>query len=232
MPQRRTGDRPALTRDAIVEAAEHLADSGGLDAVTLRAVAAVFQTGQASLYRHIAGRDDLLSLLAERLATGYPTVTDDADDPTNTVLRQWGALHDHLAARPWAAPLIADGTHLAHGAERMSRALTGQLRRAGVGEADVSRAYRAAWHLLLGHLLTDHPFGHTDRGVAEAGASHTDAADTAAPSDGIDHLTAPGSGAATTPTAPADGEFLWAFRRLLAGTTAYATTAATTAATA
>lgn len=202
MPQRRTrmGDRPSLTREAIGEAAERLADSGGLDAVTLRAVAAAFETGQASLYRHIAGRDDLLTLLAERLAAGYPTVDDAAASPADVVLRQWAALHDHLAARPWAAPLIADGTHLAHSAEQMSRTLTGQLRNAGVADTDLARAYRAAWHLLLGHLLSAHPFGHADSdsqpGVA-AGATDASAA--------LDE--------------DQDPEFSWAFGRFLAGVT-------------
>ena len=60
--------RVPLTRDRIVDAALRLVDAGGLDAVSMRSVAEALGTGPASLYAHVAGKDELLSLLIERLA--------------------------------------------------------------------------------------------------------------------------------------------------------------------
>lgn len=43
-------------------------DAGGLDALSMRAVAQALGTGPASLYAHIADKDELLALLIERVA--------------------------------------------------------------------------------------------------------------------------------------------------------------------
>ena len=72
-PRRGRPARPALarvplTRDRIGDAALRLVDAGGLDAVSMRSVAEALGTGPASLYAHVAGKDELLSLLIERLA--------------------------------------------------------------------------------------------------------------------------------------------------------------------
>ncbi|WP_239471579.1 TetR/AcrR family transcriptional regulator [Streptomyces sp. NEAU-S7GS2] len=42
-----------------------LADQGGLSAVSMRQVAKELGTGQASLYRYVSGRDDLLDLMTD-----------------------------------------------------------------------------------------------------------------------------------------------------------------------
>ena len=67
-PARAAPAREPLTRDRIVAAALRLVDAGGLDAVSMRGVAEALGTGPASLYAHVAGKDELLSLLIERLA--------------------------------------------------------------------------------------------------------------------------------------------------------------------
>jgi AcrR family transcriptional regulator len=69
-PQRRgDGQRREhpLTRDAIVETALALLDRDGLDALSMRRVAAELNTGAAALYRHVANKDELLDLLFDRV---------------------------------------------------------------------------------------------------------------------------------------------------------------------
>jgi AcrR family transcriptional regulator len=53
----------ALTRSAVVRAAIAIADSDGLDAVSIRGVAARLGARPMSLYSHIAAKDDLLDLM-------------------------------------------------------------------------------------------------------------------------------------------------------------------------
>ena len=60
--------REPLTRERIVDAAFRILDAGGLDAVSMRSVAEALGTGPASLYAHVSGKEELLSLLIERLA--------------------------------------------------------------------------------------------------------------------------------------------------------------------
>uniref|UniRef100_UPI0010410E68 TetR/AcrR family transcriptional regulator n=1 Tax=Candidatus Protofrankia californiensis TaxID=1839754 RepID=UPI0010410E68 len=57
--------RPGLTRESIVNAAITLADTEGLDAVSIRRVAAALNTRPMSLYSHIQRKDDLFELMTD-----------------------------------------------------------------------------------------------------------------------------------------------------------------------
>jgi AcrR family transcriptional regulator len=71
-PERAAAGRPAQhTRAEITAAALALADAEGLDAVSMRRVAAALGTGAASLYRYVETRDDLLDLMSDAVAGEY-----------------------------------------------------------------------------------------------------------------------------------------------------------------
>lgn len=59
------GPAPERSRRQITTAALVLADAEGLAAVSMRALAQSLGTGPASLYRYVAGRHDLLELMAD-----------------------------------------------------------------------------------------------------------------------------------------------------------------------
>ena len=61
------GDRPALNREAIVDAALRVIDEEGFEAVSMRRVAQEFGTGAASLYAYVASKDELLDLIVDRV---------------------------------------------------------------------------------------------------------------------------------------------------------------------
>ena len=73
MPMARsTRDRPAkapLSREAVVDAGLSVLRRAGLDAVTMRAVAAELDTGAASLYVYVANRDELLNQMFDAVAS-------------------------------------------------------------------------------------------------------------------------------------------------------------------
>src|ERR1700677_3484733 len=76
---RSTRDRPAkapLSEGAVVDAALAILKSDGLEAVTMRRVAAALDTGAASLYVYISGREGLLQAMLDRV-----TATIDLEDP-------------------------------------------------------------------------------------------------------------------------------------------------------
>ena len=60
-------DRPALSREAIVDAAIRIVDEEGFDAVSMRRVAQEFGTGAASLYAYVANKDELMDLVVDRV---------------------------------------------------------------------------------------------------------------------------------------------------------------------
>ena len=59
--------RTPLTQEAIVEAALRILASDGYDALSMRRVAADLGTGAASLYAHVANKDELLKLAIDRV---------------------------------------------------------------------------------------------------------------------------------------------------------------------
>ncbi len=72
------GPKPAYSRAQITEAAVRIADAAGLEAATMRRIAAEIGTGAMSLYRYVPSRDDLVELMADRLmgeidVTGMPS---------------------------------------------------------------------------------------------------------------------------------------------------------------
>jgi AcrR family transcriptional regulator len=61
------GPRPAYSRAQITEAAVRIADADGLDAASMRRIAAELGTGAMSLYRYVPSRDDLLDLMTDHV---------------------------------------------------------------------------------------------------------------------------------------------------------------------
>ena len=64
---RRQPRQRTLSQSAIVDAALAIVDREGLDALTMRTVAHALGTGPASLYAHVASKEDLIALVVERV---------------------------------------------------------------------------------------------------------------------------------------------------------------------
>ena len=81
MSRRDRPAKPALSQAAIVDAALVLLDSDGLDGVSMRRVAQALDTGPASLYVYVHNRDELVSLLVDRVAgeVSLPIVGPESD---------------------------------------------------------------------------------------------------------------------------------------------------------
>ncbi|MGH3678984.1 MAG: TetR/AcrR family transcriptional regulator [Natronosporangium sp.] len=74
------GPRPGLSLDQIVAAAIAVADRDGVDALSMRRVAAELGVGTMSLYRYVPGKAELLDLMLDQVS-----------DPSHTCARAAGA---------------------------------------------------------------------------------------------------------------------------------------------
>jgi AcrR family transcriptional regulator len=95
-----------LELETIVDTAIGIADDGGLEAVTLRRVAARLGVTPMALYRHVEDKDGLLDQMADRL---YAELA-----PAGVATDWWDGIAELarstrrvLLAHPWAAPLFA-----------------------------------------------------------------------------------------------------------------------------
>lgn len=66
-PRPSRGPKPGLTLDRIVEAAVRIADTEGLEAVSMRRLSTELGTGTMSLYRYVPGKGELLDLMLDRV---------------------------------------------------------------------------------------------------------------------------------------------------------------------
>ncbi|MEU3072072.1 TetR/AcrR family transcriptional regulator [Streptomyces laurentii] len=101
------GDGPRhLTLDRIVRAGIAVADAEGLDALSMRRVAAGLGTGTMSLYRHVTSKDDLVTLMVETAMTEVPLPGSPARDWRHglerAAARDWELYHRH----PWILPRV------------------------------------------------------------------------------------------------------------------------------
>ena len=103
----RHGPRQGLTIDQVVAAATALADGEGLDAVTMRRVAARLGVVPMTLYTYVPGKAELLDLMLDSAYARMPR-TDTAGQPWRRRLTAIAAENRALfEAHPWAAAISA-----------------------------------------------------------------------------------------------------------------------------
>jgi AcrR family transcriptional regulator len=103
--QRRRPRAEGLTIERIVDEALALVDGEGLEALTVRALAARFDTSSATLYRHVASRVELLILLVDQVL-GEIRLPDPALDGRRKVVLLSTELRRVLLAHPRVVPAL------------------------------------------------------------------------------------------------------------------------------
>jgi AcrR family transcriptional regulator len=94
------GPKPALSLSRIVAAAVRVADTEGLDAVSMGRVATELGTAPMSLYRHVSSKDELLTLMVDA-AWGEGPQTPAGEDWRAGLSRWAWALRTGARAHPW-----------------------------------------------------------------------------------------------------------------------------------
>jgi AcrR family transcriptional regulator len=95
-------DREPLSRERVVAAGIRLADSAGVDAVSMRRVGASLGVEAMSLYRYVSRKDVLLDAMVDAVIAEFPRPDDELswqDSLRTLVLGAYLVLLDH----PWAA---------------------------------------------------------------------------------------------------------------------------------
>ncbi len=108
----RRGPRPGLSLERIVQAAIELADAEGLAAVSMSRVAERLGFTTMSLYRYVASKDELLTLMMDSVA-GELSVPDDLPPGWRAGLTYWAKEQLALFRRhPWTAQIPITGPPL------------------------------------------------------------------------------------------------------------------------
>jgi AcrR family transcriptional regulator len=188
--RRSTRDRPAkppLSEDLIVETALRILREEGLEAVTMRRVATELDTGPASLYVYVSGRDELRRAMLDRVSG---TVALEEPDPArwreqlHALLR--GFLHA-MEAHPGIAMVAVGDPPTSERSLLAAEYMMGLLLAGGITPRD------AAWACDILPLITTasavETVVHMERGsTEEATVERLDAAFRALPADRFANL--------------------------------------------
>jgi AcrR family transcriptional regulator len=153
--------RQAMSVDRVVRAAIGIADAEGLDALSMRRVAAEVKSGTTSLYRYVANRDELLDLMVDAVW---------GEEPPGEVSGDWRAdlaevaraQRSTLLRHGWLGTLMASRPTLG---PHSLRRFDATLKAAAALTPDITRA--AAVIAMLG----DYVLGAVARELAEQEAS-------------------------------------------------------------
>lgn len=135
------GPQPTRSRSEIAAAAVEIADSDGLDAVSIRRVAAAVGLGTMSLYRYMSGKDDLFELMMDRICDEYvlpPVPSDDWKADLHDLARQGRSI---MRRHPWVPPLVLERRGYGPNVLRVLESFLAVLDTAGVNPAAMLEIY-------------------------------------------------------------------------------------------
>lgn len=150
----RAKGRVTVNREDVIAAATRVVDRGGIDALSMRAVATALGVGVATLYWHVRDKRELLMLVVEdsvrsvRVAATGPWQERLAD-----LLRQGRAV---LRARPALVPAMwTSGWALGDETLRLANDMVGLIAESGTPDHEVADTYFALVSFLFGFVATE-----------------------------------------------------------------------------
>ena len=137
------GQRAGLTREAVLAAAREQLTEGGLDGLTMRALARRLAVAPNALYSHVSGKTGLVDELLDELLASVRTPDGDVDDPVAGLTEVMASTYAVLTAHPDVVPLyLARQGARGPNAVRLGEVMDVLLVRAGVTGPAVAEARR------------------------------------------------------------------------------------------
>jgi len=103
------GPRPALSLPRIVDAAVRVADTEGLDAVSMGRVAAELGAAPMSLYRHLSSKEELLRLMVDAAWGDSPGPLAPGESWRDGLARWAWAMRAGVRRHPWVVRIPISG---------------------------------------------------------------------------------------------------------------------------
>jgi AcrR family transcriptional regulator len=154
-PHRRTGRPPRTSRAQILAAARQVIERDGWEKLTIRRLAAEIGVGAMTLYHHVQDREDLLIQLINEQADQLPRPELPAA-PRDRIVVAATAIHDALAAWPWAAEVVTTDGFLSRVGESalwMVETIVAGAVDAGCTEEQAVSLFRSIWYYTVGEIL-------------------------------------------------------------------------------
>lgn len=148
----RSGQRPPLTRTAVLDAAAALADEVGLNALSMRRLGQALGVEAMSLYNHVPNKEAILDGLVDRVFAEIEPPAQHGhwkQEMRCTAISKREALLRHR----WATGLLESRTNPGPANLQHHEAILGCLRNAGFASAEAVHAYSAIDSYVYGFAL-------------------------------------------------------------------------------
>jgi AcrR family transcriptional regulator len=171
--------RVGLNRDRILHAALGLADTDGVEALTMRRLGESLGFEAMSLYHHVSNKDDVLDGIVDLVLDESHPPSDDGEW-TTSVRDSAISVHRALQRHRWACTILDSPARLRPARLRYMDVLLGRLRAAGFSDETTYHAYHVLDGFIFGFSLweADHTYSEDEASTMAASFSSTVAADT------------------------------------------------------
>lgn len=146
-------ERTSLTRDAIVRTAINLADTHGVEAVTIRRVASGLGVTPMALYWHFRKKDDLLAGMVDWVYGEIDLSLAGAEDWAGQLRALLDAEVAVLRRHPALAPLMLTHESMSPNLLRAIEAALGVLRHAGFSPSEATQIVQHAEQTIVNLVL-------------------------------------------------------------------------------
>ena len=157
MKARSAARRGRLSKERILRAALQVADAEGLDALSLRRIAAQLGVSAMSLYRHYRNKADIESSIVDHVVGSYRVTDHDESNWMDWVYVTCAHMRNVLCAHPGLLALLdkASMNASSHGINALgvTEAVLSRLRNAGLAPTPAARLYKTLMAVTIGSVV-------------------------------------------------------------------------------
>ena len=146
--------RPTLTRERVLTGAIELADQIGIEAFTIRKLAASLGVKPMTIYHHVASKEEILDGMVERVFSEIELPPPDLDWPA-AIRARCISVRQVLNRHPWAPPLMESRTTPGPATLRHHDAVLGCFRGGGLSLELTAHAYAIIDSYVYGFALEE-----------------------------------------------------------------------------
>jgi AcrR family transcriptional regulator len=144
--------RVPLSRNRVLEGAIRLADSGGIESLSMRKLAQELGVEAMTLYYHVANKDDILNGIVDIVVGEFDLPTRGGEWKPE-IRKTAISAHEVLVLRPWAASLVLTAAGVSPARLRYMDSILGCFRDAGFSAEMTDHAYHAIESHIMGFTL-------------------------------------------------------------------------------
>ncbi|WP_078293234.1 TetR/AcrR family transcriptional regulator [Mycobacterium sp. D16R24] len=144
--------RAGLKLEVVVRAALRIADTEGIEKISMRNVSRALGVTPMALYRYLPDKDSLIDVVVDESLRDVP-VPDPSAPMSAELLRCFGSLYELLLDHPSLARAVGERPMEGPVATRLGDQVLTLLERNGIGESEAAHLLVSAFSLALGCAL-------------------------------------------------------------------------------